>query len=270
MASFCEPTVLFLSPHFDDVAFSCGGSLCAHREQGARTLVVTLFAALPPADLRLRPLHRELLGSDLVSQQSLHSLWQTRIDEDHAAMQLLGTEYLHLPFLDAAFRPEVSRWAELWQPPAIDCEGPGLPAELLRSLRLACGEQLPHLIYAPLAVGAHRDHILAFELGVMLLALGASVRFYEDVPYIANDSLLQRRLAALHGQGLQPQLLDVTPHHERRVAAAMCYRSQLPAGGREDGIRQLLQALGQARQPGPGRLGERFWVCRSREAANPA
>ena len=44
-----RPTALFLSPHLDDVAFSCGGTAAALGRAGWRLVVATVFTASMPA-----------------------------------------------------------------------------------------------------------------------------------------------------------------------------------------------------------------------------
>src|SRR5258705_8534487 len=39
---------IYLSPHLDDAALSCGGAIARHANAGARVLVVTLCTAAPP------------------------------------------------------------------------------------------------------------------------------------------------------------------------------------------------------------------------------
>ena len=41
------PLFIYLSPHFDDAALSCGGLLRAHAERGERAVVVTVCAGRP-------------------------------------------------------------------------------------------------------------------------------------------------------------------------------------------------------------------------------
>src|ERR671924_35132 len=38
---------VYLSPHLDDAALSCGGAIARHSSAGARVLVVTICTALP-------------------------------------------------------------------------------------------------------------------------------------------------------------------------------------------------------------------------------
>src|SRR6185295_15615325 len=41
---------IYLSPHLDDAALSCGGAIARHANAGARVLVVTICTAAPPSD----------------------------------------------------------------------------------------------------------------------------------------------------------------------------------------------------------------------------
>jgi LmbE family N-acetylglucosaminyl deacetylase len=56
---------IYLSPHLDDVALSCGGQIFLHTTAGQSVLVVTLMAGAPDADTAV---------SEFV--QLLHQRWQ--------------------------------------------------------------------------------------------------------------------------------------------------------------------------------------------------
>ena len=43
---------LYLSPHFDDAALSCGGQIATFTAAGQSVLVVTITGGDPPADAR--------------------------------------------------------------------------------------------------------------------------------------------------------------------------------------------------------------------------
>jgi len=55
---------IFLSPHFDDVIYDCGGTLGVQLSCGLRPLVITVFGGVPSANMQLSPLavqiHREM------------------------------------------------------------------------------------------------------------------------------------------------------------------------------------------------------------------
>lgn len=242
---------LFVSPHLDDVALSCAGLVREHRERGDRVRVVTVFAGPPPDDLPIRALHR-----DLAPDGDLARLWRTRVAEDRAAMAVLGCEHEHLPFCDAVLRPETCAWDHVWAPPGVAANALVRPiADVLRALWHGSGR--PPL-YAPLAVGSHVDHALCCAAAEVLRRAGARVLYYEEYPYAADPGELARRLAGL--PGATDRVVDVTAHIERRIAAARCYESQLPAlFGSPAEVAARLREFAGLRSPAPGRYGERVW-----------
>ena len=240
---------LFLSPHFDDVALSCAGTLRVLQAGGAATLVVTLFAGPPPDDLPITSLHRRLVGDPAAGAGELHTWWATRAAEDRAAMRVLASELVHLAAPEAALRPGVDDWSQIWgRAPAPPWPFDELLAEV-RSLWRARGEPV---VFAPLAVGGHVDHDAGFRLGVALRAAGATTLFYEDFPYAVRPGQLERRLGVLGP--LTSTLVDTAAHLPAWIEAVGCYRSQL-AGmfGGADRVAPVLTAIGAARG------GERLW-----------
>src|SRR6266487_3414977 len=55
---------IFLSPHFDDAIYSCGGTLGVQVNCGLHPLVITVFAGTPPPGTELSPfatlIHRRM------------------------------------------------------------------------------------------------------------------------------------------------------------------------------------------------------------------
>ncbi len=166
---------VFLSPHADDIAFSCAGHLASQLaaspdRPAADVVLVTVFLSGPQAETRRR--------------------------EDEKAAQLLGCQYRCLELPDALDRPEVRGSLDLFMP-----FGPphlGITNEVLSRL-------LPWLprsttLYAPLGVGGHIDHRITHEAArAMAYQVGPTLRlaFYEDLPYALARYSLGRRLAAL-------------------------------------------------------------------------
>ncbi len=101
---------LYLSPHLDDVVFSCGGQIFQHTSQGKSVMIITIMAGEPdPATL----------GSHA---QRLHKRWRldydavaTRKKEDLLACVHIGAEVLHWPFLDCIYRRNPQTGAHLYQ-----------------------------------------------------------------------------------------------------------------------------------------------------------
>ena len=89
------PTALVLSPHLDDAAFSCGGSMAQLADAGWRTVMATAFTAtvLPVTGFALACQLDKGLGPD-VDYMAL------RREEDRAAAAILGVadlRWLDLP-----------------------------------------------------------------------------------------------------------------------------------------------------------------------------
>ncbi|HET7474364.1 MAG TPA: PIG-L family deacetylase [Candidatus Limnocylindrales bacterium] len=55
-------THVFVAPHPDDVALSCGGLIAGLRELGQNVTIITVFSGTSPADGELTPYQREALG----------------------------------------------------------------------------------------------------------------------------------------------------------------------------------------------------------------
>ena len=50
---------IYLSPHLDDAALSCGGGIAAQRAAGERVLVVTFCTGAPAPDMQFSDLAQE-------------------------------------------------------------------------------------------------------------------------------------------------------------------------------------------------------------------
>ena len=90
---------LYLSPHLDDAALSCGGTIHQQVAGGDRVVVITVFAGSP----------RTLVSSSLIDE--LHARWGVGSDppahrrrEDLAALAQLGAEPIHLAHTDSIYR----------------------------------------------------------------------------------------------------------------------------------------------------------------------
>lgn len=217
--------VVFLSPHLDDAALSCGGLIAGLVRDGQRVLVVTVFAGFPAS--------REL--SAFAAQ--LHARWgrlaslvTVRRDEDETAMGLLGAEWLHLEYPDAIYRFDEASFLYLDDEDLFGSPHPsdlGLVARLAESVTEICHPSRPKM-YAPLAVGNHVDHQLVMETALILLRRSFRVVFYEDYPYVEVPGALT---TALQGtvtrnwseevQGLKEEYLAA------KIQAIAAYNSQI-------------------------------------------
>lgn len=211
---------VYLSPHLDDAALSCGGAIAAQTAAGQRVLVVNICTGAPSPDADFSALAREFHREwGLTPAQAVAA----RLREDAAALGTLGTDCLDVGMLDAIYRhpSAYNRRETLFNLP--DEADPLMPA--VRELVAALRERLPAAaFYAPLGVGLHVDHQItcraALEAGIPGLAL------YEDIPYVMRAGELERRIAML-GLSLSPHTTPIAATLPAKIAAVTAYASQL-------------------------------------------
>src|SRR6478609_8147497 len=199
-------THVFVAPHPDDVALSCGGLIASLRELGQTVTILTVFSGDGSAD-RLTPYQREALGfgskalwpnTEAFNRSDIQADWPTaaavpawaahedrleatQTDADDAAMagDLMARRRLEderfayfaeasIVFLDLpdAVFRGYEGDEELLGMPRADDDA---PFELLRR-EIARLE--PQKVYLPLGVGGHVDHQLCREVGIRLLQEG--------------------------------------------------------------------------------------------------
>ena len=252
---------VFLAPHYDDVALSCGGTVALLADRGESPLVVTVFGGEP--------------GGALTSfARWQHQRWgmaeadalATRRTEEREAAAILGCETRWLDHLDAIYRGERYLSDEaLFGPLAADEEplAERIAAEVLALPELLATPepQAGATLYVPLAVGNHVDHQVVYRVGRIAAARGARVLAYEDYPYAALGDELARRLAAVRGEVGAPELVALGPALDRRIAAIAAYRSQLPVIFRffDDMPGAVATYARRVGQEAGGEPAERYW-----------
>lgn len=232
------PTALALSPHLDDAAFSCGGTLARLARAGWRVVVATAFTASveAPRGFALACQRDKGLGPEI-------DYMALRRAEDAAAMRALGAEPVWLPFPEAPHRRYGSA-------PALFAgvrEDDRIVDDLAPALAALLEQHRPALVLAPQAIGAHADHVQLVRAmdraGVEVPVL--PVLWWRDFPYAVRDASLREpfrdRMMALAA-------LDVSlsaDEAEAKRRACRAYASQLgfQFGGRE-GLDRRLAASG--------------------------
>lgn len=255
---------IILSPHLDDAALSCGGSIAAAVAAGEPVLVVTICTGSPPVDSAFSPLAQHFHAEWGLSP---HEVMQTRLAEERAALATLGADGLWAGALDAIYRmPQAyhSRETLFGAPNPFDPLAATL-RELCDGLRL----RFPYAtIYAPLGVGQHVDHQLTCQIAAQL---AGPVMWYEDFPYVARAGELERRLAQLDWP-LRPFARAIDERMNARLVAIAAYASQLAelshsqlgravaAAEAGEVINAAVRAYAQRVAPPGAWYGERFWV----------
>jgi LmbE family N-acetylglucosaminyl deacetylase len=256
-SSLARVTRLFVSPHLDDVALSCGGAVGTYVARGESVAVVTVFTEGPQHGTALSSFARTFtLTCGLEATESAR-LWELRRVEDAAAMRGLGCTREWLPYRDAIYRG--------YYPGVFDLlgeisAGDGPMTEDIERDILRLWRETPRAkVYLPLAIGRHVDHQICHAVGCALNGVGAEVRYYEDFPYAEDEGAVLDRLCKV-GARMVPQIIDVSSQLEKRIAAIREYATQVPGlfGGPDD-VDSAVRSFAARRAPQPGSYAERIW-----------
>jgi LmbE family N-acetylglucosaminyl deacetylase len=223
--------IVVVSPHFDDAAQGAGLLLLRHAGRSG-TAVVTVMAGWPPAYpdpvSDWDALGGFKPGDDVVA---------VRREEDRAAMEVLGADYLWLDFVDHQYlRPE--------QRPS-----PEVVASALEDALLA---RRPTAVFVPFGL-ANPDHVLVHEASLLVREQHPEWAWfcYEDHGYKHLPGLLAHRVGTLLKSGTwpTPALVPVGTDVEAKRRAMWCYRSQIPPLERDHNLSERMAA----------NAAEQFW-----------
>lgn len=242
-------SIVFVAPHPDDVALSCGGTVARAARDGTPA-IITVFAGQPAGNVSdFARFQHDRWGLDSASIAS------ERRAEDEAAARALGESVntSWLDHLDAIYRsPDYSSDDALFGK-LLDQDLPLIDDLVTELATFNASEYV-----VPLAAGNHVDHQLAFRAGRRLAAHGAHVWAYADVPYaIDNARAITDRLARGTVREARVTYLD-DDAFERKCRAVECYPSQLPVLFRNLGDHRA--ALDRyTREVGGGNRAEVCW-----------
>ena len=232
---------IFISPHLDDAALSCGGGITRLVSAGVPVTVISVFTADQKRGRPLSPHARRTHESWAVGDQP----FAVRRKEDIAAMARLGASCVHLGLHDAVYRRSESGrplYTTAHSRVAADDIAQVLP-EVERRLRKAGMADVEGVrIFCPAAACDHPDHTLTRLAVEQLVSPGALV-FYEEYPYH-----VQLGFGAIRDSGLDDavsQAICLSPAElQGRIDAVACYESQLrglfPTAGER--VREVLSA----------------------------
>jgi LmbE family N-acetylglucosaminyl deacetylase len=240
---------VYLSPHLDDVVFSCGAQIFQHTSQGMSVMIITLMAGDPDPNMlgnHAQILHKRWrLGSDAVS---------IRRNEDLLACAYIGADTLHWPYLDCIYRYNPQTGEHLY-PTDPSLFGPVdmSESELVSNISTRMMD-LPshHEVLAPLALGNHVDHKITRQVATLTMDT-AKLSFYEEFPYVIHGS--EQLLSIESDVHWKSELIAVSSTAlAARIQAMSNYQSQMSTFF-EDGQDLNMQVDGYVRKIG----GERIW-----------
>ena len=214
------PTALFLSPHLDDVAFSCGGTLLRLTDNSHwQVAVCTIFTAsvTDPQGFALRC----QTDKDIPAETDYMALRRAE-DAAYAAFAHVS-DARHWDYREAPHRSYESP-ADLfagvhdddtiWQPLADDL--------------IALDEEIhPDVVFAPQGLGNHVDHLQTIRATLAAWPI-ERVAWYRDTPYAIREPHAQPTGLLRLEEDLfpcrVPLTLDVL---ERKIAGCSLYASQI-------------------------------------------
>jgi LmbE family N-acetylglucosaminyl deacetylase len=178
---------IYLSPHLDDVALSCGGLVWEQAQAGATVAIWTVCAGGPPR------------GSLSPFAEALHVRWQTgpgavaqRRVEDRAACQVMGATFRHFRIPDCIYRRCRGQFLYASEEGLF---GPLHPSERARvqglSRRLKALIPAGAQVVCPLALGGHVDHRLTRAAAEQI---GRPLWYYADYPYALRATVEMEQL----------------------------------------------------------------------------
>ncbi len=262
---------IYLSPHYDDAALSCGGTIRRQCQQGHAVLVITIGAAAPDPEKPLSPFAKRIHAAmgepaDLVS---------ARLREDKASMACLGADAVWLDFHDAVYRGEAEEGGWFYTRIA-EIFGTIHPAEenrfeaLTDAMRVHLKASTDAHIYAPLGVGGHVDHQHAHRAARALQTQGWSIAFYEDYPYVdpeyrlpfgeENTVTVASVLAKLQDLRVEARISRFSEADLlEKIESVRVYTSQVPMlfGDEATMAKRIRSYALHVGEEGPA---ERFWV----------
>jgi LmbE family N-acetylglucosaminyl deacetylase len=240
-------TWIYLSPHLDDAALSCGGLIAQQNLSGETAEILTICAGDPPP------------GPFSPFAEELHARWQTgreatalRRQEDTLACARLSAAFRHLPLPDCIYRRAGLGY---WEAGGLAHPGPNpvpgaylypdreaifanlRPQEdgLVKDLAQKMSEILPPEaeVVCPLTLGGHVDHKLTRQAAELL---GRRLWYYADFPYAREHG---KDIASLEADGWRRQRFSISQTAlQAWIRAIAAHRSQISTFWQNDSAMQ--------------------------------
>lgn len=216
---------LYISPHLDDVIWSCGGSIAQHCIYEEMSFVITLFAGTP---------YNEMPGK---VAKYLHRIWQSgnsiadvieaRRNEDLKACEVLGVKPYCYDLVDALYRLDNEEHSLNSLHRDLSRNELDLVDQVMDILQDLSLTYAPARFYIPLGVGNHIDHVITC-VAALELSSCLDIDFYEDFPYVLDEEALLKRITSMERHFcIKPVLKNITDYFSLKVSAGIKYESQI-------------------------------------------
>jgi len=200
-----------LSPHFDDAAYGLTLTISKLINRNVPLKLINCFTVT-----RWTAIPVESKGIEAVS------LLRAQEDEAYNALFASAIEIVNLNLLDAPLRHDY-----IFRFKALEDD----ELELAEELRQNLLKQVDGILFCPLSIGDHVDHVICLE-AVIKLYSEKDIIFYEDLPYSARITEQEifdhvRNVAERLNVKLSPLLNTVSNCNIDKGAAVRVYQSQM-------------------------------------------
>lgn len=212
---------LFLAPHHDDAIYSCGGTIYTLVQEGHEVTILTLMAGIPDEPVPDTPVLRDN-----------HQRWDSgqhpliiRRQEDELAAEIVRASVQHLDLLDCIYRVAASEALypsedSLWKD--IHPNDPAI--KQLTAIKLPEAD----VIYAPLGVGEHVDHLIVRNWAWKLAQnTDFLVKFYVEYPYLRSQKNVEIAYQAFPTTLQTEQFIFTEIAMQHKIKAMTAYTSQI-------------------------------------------
>lgn len=232
---------IYISPHLDDAALSCGGLIANQVFRGESVTVLNVFAGIPNLEYFSAYAQKQHARWNLPPDKAILA----RREEDYLVLTSLGAEVMNWDYCDAIYRKIDDKFLYTDHQKLF---GPLHPAEhplidhLTERLSQLHHEYSTAIFYAPLRVGGHVDHLLIRKCAVKLYNRGAKIVFYEDFPYVAKDDWPDEPKTVVQAKAelpFQVQAEYIEIDTQTKIETLKGYQSQMEAlygEEREEGL----------------------------------
>jgi LmbE family N-acetylglucosaminyl deacetylase len=195
---------IYLSPHFDDVALSCGGLVWEQAQQGEMVSIWTICAGEPTFE-DLSPFAIQLhqrweLGQNAPAKRRM---------EDLNSSQRLGASNRYFSIPDCIYRRDPGTGEFIYTSEAalngaLQAGDSQVIHKLQEEIQLSL--EPATVLVCPLGLGNHVDHQLTRRAAE---GLGQDYWYYADYPYVLQNGT---RLEQMEADGWISQAFPITPH----------------------------------------------------------
>ncbi|MEW5801020.1 MAG: PIG-L family deacetylase [bacterium] len=262
------PKRYFISPHPDDIAFSCFSSLVTPPLKLADATIITIFS-------------RSKFTFNFEWQKyGIEGISSIRAEEEELFCKQTGCRLERLNFDDSSIRYSIA--GEEYRRSVNDAEELTLLNAVAERLsvffrREAKNVAINAAIYVPLGViSGHIDHLIALYATIKAAKEAeidpGQLLYYEELPYAEEksegeieelamglSSHLQSSMG-LSSYHLQPLLVDLEGFWKRKRDGLSCYKSQM------EGTSTIKKIEHHAMRVGNGRRAERIWIASPNES----